>query len=69
MTRAVNWQDGFFVKHLAEPLLAYRDVLESHRFVTAELETAPTPTSQYELTEERKRLAGIAWAVKRHYGL
>ena len=35
----------------------------------AELETAPTPASRYGLTEERKRLAGIAWAIKRHYRL
>lgn len=57
------------VSRLNDPKQAYRDVLEAHRFVTAKLETAPTPVSRYELTEERKRLAEIAWAIKRHYRL
>jgi hypothetical protein len=64
-----SYEDGFFVRRLAEPEQAYRDCKQAHATATAMLETAPTPASQYSLTEERKRLAGIAWAIKRAYGL
>ena len=73
----MNWQDGTFVNKMADPEQAYRDCREAHAWVSRELETARDvwATRQVEsdsdrirvycLTQERKRLADIAWKLKR----
>lgn len=63
------YQDGFFVSKLADPKQAYRDVLDVHKHVTETLDSATELNRAFILREERKRLAGIAWAIKRYWRL
>ena len=59
------WVDGFFADKLADPETAYKDVREAHEYVTRQLQNADLPQRIFNLKEERKRLAGIAWKLKR----
>ena len=62
---ATNWVDGSFPDRMADPEQAMVDVREAHAWATQELATAaPGSIREYCLTEERKRLAGIAWILK-----
>lgn len=54
---------------LADPETAYQDARETHAYLTAELAATQDPDRIYHLTAERKRLADLAWAIKRAYGL
>ena len=60
-----DWVDGFFVDKVADPEQAYQDAREAHGYVTRELATASGQARTYNLTQERNRLASIAWALKR----
>jgi hypothetical protein len=52
----------------ADPSLAFEDVGKAHAWATAELANAePGSIREYVLTEERKRLAGISWEIKRQF--
>jgi hypothetical protein len=50
----------------ADPSLAFADIHVAHRWATAQLATAePQSTRAWVLTEERKRLAGLSYEIKR----
>ena len=52
----------------ADPHQAFQDVREAHRWATRELATAePQSTRAWVLTEERKRLAGLSYEIKRQF--
>ena len=52
----------------ADPHQAFQDVREAHTWATRELATAePQSTRAWVLTEERKRLAGLSYEIKRQF--
>jgi len=52
----------------ADPHQAFQDVREAHRWATRELAMAePQSTRAWVLTEERKRLAGLSYEIKRQF--
>jgi hypothetical protein len=52
----------------ADPHQAFEDVREAHAWATAELATAePQSTRAWVLIEERKRLAGLSYEIKRQF--
>ena len=57
---------GFDADHMSPEnrSTAYADVREAHQSVSAWLEAAEDPNRIYNLTQERKRLAAIAWQLK-----
>lgn len=60
------WVDGFDPTKIPDEDLdyAYTEAKRSHRFLTAELEGETDPHRLRILTDERKRLATIAWRLK-----
>jgi hypothetical protein len=57
---------GTFGARFKDPEQAFEDVREAHAWVTRELATAePQSTRAWMLTEERKRLAGLSYEIKR----
>jgi hypothetical protein len=61
----MDWVEDSNPARMADPETAYRDVREVHAFITRELERTAVPIRVYHLTQERKRLAEIAWKLKR----
>lgn len=60
------WADGFWPERVADPATAYADARQAHAWVSRELATAgPRSIREFCLTQERKRLADIAWRLKR----
>ena len=52
----------------ADPHQAFEDVRKAHAWATAELATAEfNPTRAWVLTEERKRLAGLSYEIRRQF--
>ena len=52
----------------ADPHQAFQDVLEAHRWATRELATADLQSTRaWLLLEERKRLAGLSYEIKRQF--
>lgn len=52
----------------ADPHQAFEDVRKAHAWVTRELSTAGSnPTRAWVLTEERKRLAGLSYEIRRQF--
>ena len=60
-----DWVEDSNPARIADPETAYQDAREVHAFITRELESTSNPTRVYHLTQERKRLADIAWKLKR----
>jgi len=60
----LTWEDAR-PDLIAEPSLAYADACEAHRWATQARTETSDPTQVYILTQERKRLADIAWRLKR----
>ena len=59
--------DNFRVAKIADPEVAYKDVKACHAWVTWQLETAVEAMREYNLHEERKRLADIGWRLRDAY--
>jgi hypothetical protein len=52
----------------ADPHQAFEDVRKAHEWATAELAAAESnPTRAWVLTEERKRLAGLSYEIRRQF--
>jgi hypothetical protein len=52
----------------ADPHQAFDDVREAHAWATRELAAAePQSSRAWVLTEERKRLAGLSYEIKRQF--
>ena len=67
---APAWRDGFSARHVADPFQAAVDVREAHGWATRTLAKVPRGSiREFNLDQERKRLAGIAWELKRLYGV
>lgn len=60
-----TFTDAFRVDKVANPRECLAHCRAAHAWVTRELETATSPVRQFELDRERKRLADIAWRLKR----
>jgi len=64
-----TFTDSFRADMIAEPMEAYEDCVAAHRWVTRELDNATDPRRRFNLITERRRLADIAWKLKRRAGL
>ena len=53
------------VEKISDPGAAYVDVKAAHQWVTRELQLTTDPMRVFNLTKERKRLADIAFRLKR----
>lgn len=62
---STTFTDAFRADRVADPVQAYEDVKRAHEWATRQLETAEAPLRRYALTQERKRLADIAWRLRR----
>jgi hypothetical protein len=60
-----TYTDSFRSDMIADPLEAYEDCVAAHRWATRELDGASEPMRRFNLISERKRLADIAWKLKR----
>jgi hypothetical protein len=60
-----TFSDSFRADKIADPEECYQDARAAHAWATRELEGATEPMRIYNLTQERKRLADIAWRLKR----
>ena len=64
--RPATWVDDCAPERIADPEVAMQDVRQAHAWVTQELAAAePGSIRLYVLTQERGRLAEIAWRLKR----
>jgi len=62
----MTWVDDSRPERIADPEVAYADVRIGHAWATQELATAAAGSiREYNLTMERRRLADIAWRLKR----
>lgn len=64
-----RFYDSFSGDRVADPAQAYGDVRAAHAWVSAQLAAAVDPTRRWNLEAERRRLAGIAWYLKRRWSL
>lgn len=63
---SISWSADQRVDLIADPDQAYQDVRDAHAWATREMQSAPASSPRaYILTQERKRLADIAWRLKR----
>lgn len=60
-----GWADNFNANKIADPVQCLKDCREAHAYVSRELESTSNPQRAWNLGQEKKRLAGIAWALKR----
>lgn len=60
-----TYTDNFRADKVADPEFAYAVVRQAHAWATRQLETATGAVRQFCLIQERKRLADIAWRLKR----
>jgi hypothetical protein len=65
MAHSTFWVDDSNPDRIAEPEEAYWEAREAHAWATQELATAADPWRIFNLTQERKRMADIAWRLKR----
>jgi len=64
----LTYIDALDCDRLADTRAAYQDAREAHEHVSRELAETTLPMRVYNLTAERKRLADIAWRLKRKIG-
>lgn len=58
------WIDDSNPDKAANPRLALADAREAHGWASRQLASAVNPNRVYNLTQERNRLAAIAWRLK-----
>jgi hypothetical protein len=61
----LTFTDSFRADRIADPEEAYQECVAAHRYATRQLETATGEIRRFCLMQERKRLADIAWRLKR----
>lgn len=61
------WVESSAPERIKDPVQAYEDVKEAHQWVSLEMDQATEPMRRWNLEQERKRLAGIAYALRRRF--